>query len=146
VELSAKDGVQVPFQHKEIDFVAMRGGDLILAECKESAHHLSDPGEAAEFARQLGSLARLADHLGASQLVVTSSTPFPDDKETLLSGVPSGRSVDIALLDDRDLLDPDFVLHPLNYPEVASQRTDRPEGRDADYLDWVRRSVADQSV
>jgi hypothetical protein len=60
--------------------------------------------------------------------------------------VPSRHSVDIAWLDDRDLLDPDFVLHPLNYPEVASQRTDRPEGRDADYLDWVRRSVADQSV
>jgi hypothetical protein len=146
VELSAKDGVQVPFQHKEIDLVAMRGGDLILAECKESAHHLSDPGEAAEFARQLGSLARLADHLGATQFLVTSSTPFPDHKGALLSEVPSRHSVDFVWLEDRDLLDPDFVLHPLNYPQVASQHTDRPEGWDADYLDWVRRSVTNQDV
>jgi hypothetical protein len=146
VEIKARDGANVLFQHKEIDLVAMRGGDLILAECKESAHHLSDPGEAAEFARQLRGLVRLADHLGASHLLVTSSTPFPNDKELLLSEVPSRHSVEIVWLDDRDLLDPDFVLHPLSYPEVKNRRPDSPEGWDADYLDWVWHSVADQSV
>ena len=91
-------------------------------------------------------MATLADHLGATQVLITSSTPFPNDKGALLSEVPSRRSVDFIWLDDRDLLDPDFVLHPLNYPEVANQRTDRPEDWDADYLDWVRRRVTNQGI
>jgi hypothetical protein len=146
VELKAKDGADVPFQHKEIDLVAMRGGDLILVECKESVDHLSEHGEAAAFARQLGDLVVLADHLGASQVLAASSTPFPDDKETLIADVPSQRSVQITWLDSRDLLDPDFPLHPLRYPEVADRRIDRPEGWDTDYLDWVRRSITNQDV
>jgi hypothetical protein len=77
---------------------------------------------------------------------ITSSTPFPDVKETLLADVPSRHSVEITWLDGRDLLDPDFVLHPLNYPEVATQRTERPEGWDADYMDWVRRRVTNQGI
>jgi hypothetical protein len=146
VELRAKDGVDVPFEHKEIDLVAMRGGNLILAECKESARPFSEPGEAAAFARQLGDLVELADQLGASHLLVASSTAFPEDKAPLLAEAPSRHSVEIIWLDGRDLLDPDFVLHPLNYPEVATQRTERPEGWDADYLDWVRRRVTNQGI
>jgi hypothetical protein len=146
VELRAKEGADVKFDHKEIDLVAMRGGDLILAECKESAHPLSESGEAAAFARQLKDLVELADHLEASKLLVASSTAFPEDKAPLLCEALSRHSVEIIWLDGRDLLDPDFVLHPLNYPQVASQRTDRPEGLDVDYLDWVRRSVTNQDV
>jgi hypothetical protein len=146
VELKAKDGADVPFQHKEIDLVAMRGGDLILAECKESVDHLSDHGEAGEFAKQLGDLVVLADHLGASQLLVASSTPFPDDKESLVADVPSRLSVQITWLDGRDLLDPGFPLDPLRYPEVADRRIEMPEGWDEDYLDWVRRSITNQDA
>jgi hypothetical protein len=79
------------------------------------AANLSDLGEAAAFARQLRDLAVLAYHLEASQLLVTSSTSFPDDKEPLLTEVPSRSTVNIVWLDDHDLLDPDFVLHPLRY-------------------------------
>jgi hypothetical protein len=52
VEIRAKNGAKVPFAHKELDLVAMRHGDLILAECKESTEHLSKPEEASLFARQ----------------------------------------------------------------------------------------------
>jgi hypothetical protein len=76
----------------------------------------------------LGDLVVLAEHLGASRVLAASPTAFPEDKGSLISEVPSHSSVDIIWLDDRDLLDPDFVLHPLNYPEVADRRTERPEG------------------
>jgi hypothetical protein len=77
LEVRAKDGADVPFAHKEVDLVAMLGDALILAECKESAEHLSNSKGASEFARQLGDLVELSDHLGASQLLVSSSTCFP---------------------------------------------------------------------
>jgi hypothetical protein len=146
VELRAKDGADVPFEHKEVDIVAMRGGNLILAECKESALPLSEPEEAAEFARQLGDLIVLADHLGASQVLATSSTAFPEDKSSLLAEVPSWLSVDIIWLDDHDLLDPNIFLHPLNLPAATGGRAHKPEGWDTDYLDWVRRSVTKQGA
>jgi len=144
LEIRAKDGADVPFAHKEVDLVAMLGDVLILAECKESAEHLSNSKGASEFARQLGDLVELSDHLGASQLLVSSSTCFPDDKTTLLSEVPADRSVDIVWLDSRDLLDPNIVLHPLRHQTAAGWRADKPEGWANDYLDWVRRSVANK--
>jgi hypothetical protein len=86
----------------------------------------------------------LADHLGASHVLVASPSAFPDDKGPLLSDVPRRHTVDIVWLDDRDLLDPDFVLHPLRYPEVRLQRAERPKGWDIDYLNWVQLSVTSE--
>lgn len=146
VELRAKDGVDVPFEHKEIDLVAMRGGNLILAECKESALPFSEPEEAAAFARQLGDLTVLADHLGASQVLAASSTAFPDDKDPLLAEVSPNSSVNIVWLDEHDLLDPHMFFHPLNHPTASGERADKPEGWDTDYLDWARRSVANRGA
>jgi hypothetical protein len=144
VELTAKEGADVPFDHKEIDLVATRRGELILAECKESAEHLSEPGEASLFAEQLRDLVVLAEHLGASQLLVASSTVFPDDKGSLLDGVPANRAVDIGWLDGRDLLDPNVFMHPLSFPSATGERVGKPERWEDDYLDWVRRGVADR--
>jgi hypothetical protein len=124
----------------------MRGGDLILAECKESAESLSDPGEASLFARQLGDLVVLADHLEASQLLVASSTTFPDDKDALLAEVPEDHLVDIGWLDGYDLLDPNIFLHPLSHPTASGERINKPEGWETDYLDWARRSVTNHTA
>ncbi len=146
VEVRAKEGVDVPFAHKEIDLVAMRGSNLILAECKESTEHLSEPGEASLFAGQLGDLVVLADHLGASQLLVASSSMFPEHKDPLLADVPADHSVDIGWMDGHELLDPNFFLHPLSHPTAMGQRANKPEGWKNDYLDWVRRSVTGQTV
>ena len=146
VELRVKDGAHVPFEHKEIDLVAIRGGNLILAECKESASPFSEPEEAAAFARQIGELVVLADHLGALQVLAASPTAFPEDKDPLLAEVPPDSSVDIVWLDDYDLLDPHPYFHPLNYPTATGDRADKPEGWDKDYLDWVRRSVTNQAL
>ncbi len=146
VELKAKERADVPFENKEVDLVAMRGGKLILAECKESARPFSEPEEAASFARQLADMVVLAEHLGASQVLVASPTAFPDDKDVLLAETPAGHSVDIGWLDDHDLLDPNLYLHPLNHPRAAGQRIGKPEGWETGYLDWAVRSVADQTA
>jgi hypothetical protein len=141
VELRAKEGADVPFAHKEIDLVAMRGSALILAECKESAESLSEPEEASLFARQLGDLVVLADHLGASILLVASPSVFPKDKGALLAEVPADHTVRIDWLDSHDLLDPSIFLHPLSHPTATGERASKPEGWENDYLDWARRSV-----
>ncbi len=145
VEIRAKEGVEVPFDHREIDLVAMRGGELILAECKESAEHLSELKEASLFARQLGDLAVLAEHLGASRLLVASSTEFPEDKDALLAETPSDASVEINWLDAYDLLDPNIILHPLSHPTATGERDRKPERWETSYLDWVRRGVTGQT-
>jgi len=146
VEIKAKDVAEVPFGHKEIDLVAMRGGDLILAECKESARPFSEPEEAAAFARQMGDLVVLADHLGASKLLAASSTAFPEDKDPLLAEVSPRSSVDIVWPDDYDLLDPNFIMNPFHHPTATSRRVSKREGWDTDYLDWARRSVTNQGA
>jgi hypothetical protein len=143
VELRAKEGADVPFANKEIDLVAMRGSSLVLAECKETTEILSEPDEVASFARQVGDLVVLADHLGAAHLLVTSSTTLPEDKGPLLGEVPAKRSVEISWLDGHHLLDPNFILHPLSHPPVTGERYEKPEGWETDYLDWARRSVTD---
>ena len=142
VELQAKEGACVPYVKKEIDLVALRGRDLVLAECKESTEHLAVPEKAAEFASQLADTVVLADHLGASQLLIASSTTFPVQKETLLRGVPADHSVELVWLDGRDLLDPHFFANPLAFLG-AGGGAGKPEGSETDYLDWVRRSVTD---
>lgn len=144
-ELRAKEGADVPFEHKEIDLVASRGSSLILAECKESAESLSEPEEASLFASQLGDLAVLADHLKASQLLVTTSTAFPDDKDAFLAEIPADCSIDIDWLDGYDLLDPNIFLHPLRHPTATDERIGKPDGWETNYLDWARRSVTDQN-
>lgn len=146
IELKAKEGADVPFDHREIDLVAIRGGELILAECKESAKPFSDPGEAASFARQLGDIVVLAEHLGASQVLAASPTAFPDNKDVLLANMPSECSVDVGWLDDHDLLDPNLYLHPLSHPTATGERIGKPEGWETDYLNWTSRSVADQTA
>jgi hypothetical protein len=142
IELKAKEGADVPFPNKEIDLVAMRGESLILAECKESTEHLAQEEDSTRFARQLGDLVKLADHLGASLLLEASSTTFPEDKSPLLKEVPTDHLVDLRWLDGHDLLDPNFILHPLSYPPATGERINKPEGWEEDYLDWVRRTVA----
>lgn len=139
VKLEAKKGAGVPFPEKEIDLVVVRGEDLILTECKESTGHLAK--EEAEFAGQLGDLVKLADHLGASLVLGTSSTAFPEDKGPLLREVPADHSVEIGWLDGHDLLDPNLYLHPLAHPPATGGRIGKPEGWEAGYLDWVRTSV-----
>ena len=146
VELRAKEEAAIRLEHKEIDLVAMLGGDLILAECKESVRPFSDPGEAAAFARQLGDLVVLADYLGASQVLAASPTAFPEDKAPLLSEVPARTSVEIVWLDDHALLDPNIMVHPLNHPIVRNERAGKPEGWETDYLEEVRWSVTDQTA
>jgi hypothetical protein len=121
----------------------MRGSSLVLAECKETTEILSEPDEVASFARQVGDLVVLADHLGAAHLLVTSSTTLPEDKGPLLGEVPAQRSVEISWLDGHHLLDPNFILHPLSHPPVTGERYEKPEGWETDYLDWARRSVTD---
>lgn len=130
VELKAKEGASVPFPHKEIDLVTMVDGSLVLAECKESTGYLHDSEKASRFARELADSVVLADHLGASRLVMASSTTFPDDKAPLLRKVPEGHSVELLWLDERDLLDPHF-LNPLSFQGAGGSK---PEGWEADYL------------
>ncbi len=127
VELKAKGGADVPFDKKEIDLVAMRGRELILAECKESAKPFSQPGEATSFARQLGDLVVLAEHLGASRVLAASPTQFPDDKGVLLATVPADGSVDVDWLDDHDLLDPQHLPAPPKPPD-GDRRARRQAG------------------
>lgn len=146
IEIKAKNGAAVPFPKKEIDLVVMRGGSLILAECKESTKHLAQEGEAAEFARQFGELVKLADHLGASLLLGASSTTFPENESLLLREIPAGHSVEIGWLDGYDLLNPNLFSLSLYHPKPRGEHTDKPEGWKTDYLDWVRRSVADLTV
>lgn len=146
IEITAKEGADVPFPHKEIDLVAMMGGTLIIAECKESAGHLAKPEKVSEFAQQLGDVVVLADHLEAARVLVASSTPFPEDKDQLVAEVPAEHSVDIRWLDSHDLLDPNVILHPLAHPTADGERIDKPEGWEDDYLEWVRTSVADQTI
>ncbi len=145
IEITAKEGAEVPFTHKEIDLVAMMGGTLILAECKESAGHLEDPEKASEFAHQLGDMIVLADHLGAAQVLVASPTHFPEDKDPLIAQIPAEHSVKISWLDSRDLLDPNVMFHPLAFPTADGSRIDKPVGWKNDYRDWIRRSVTDQT-
>lgn len=146
IELKAKEGADVPFENKEIDLVALRGNSLILAECKESGETLSDPTEASLFARQLGDLVVLADHLDAEQLLITSSTTFPENKESLIGEVPAGYSVELTWLDGYDLLDPNLVLHPLAHPLPTGERHNKPSGWEIGYLDWVWRSTTDRTA
>lgn len=142
VELKAKAGARVPFFKKEVDLVALRGDDLVLAECKESTEHLAVPEKAAEFARQLADTVVLADHLSASQLLVASSTAFPVDKETLLHEVPDNHSVELSWLDGHDLLDPHFFANPLMFPG-ASGGAGKPDRWDEEYLGLLRQGLTD---
>jgi hypothetical protein len=147
VELTAKEGASVPFAHKEVDLVALRGSDLLLAECKESTEHLAVPEKAARFARQLADSAALADHLGASRLLVASSTAFPRDKSPLLREVPAGRSVELVWLDGRHLLDPFFTANPLSFPRAevpgADDYVGKPDNWGQEYLELLGASLAD---
>lgn len=131
VELRAKKGARVPFSKKELDLVALRGRDLVLAECKESTEHLAKPEKASKFARQLADTIVLADYLGASQLLVSSSTTFPVEKEALLQEVFADHFVELLWLDGRDLLDPHFFANSLTFPG-ASGGAGKPEGWDED--------------
>jgi hypothetical protein len=144
VELTAKEGACVPFPKKEVDLVALRGRDLVLAECKESTEYLAAPEKAAQFARQLADTVALADHLGAAELLVASSTTFPVGKETLLREVPDNHSVKLLWLDGSDLLDPYFFANPLTFPG-ASDGARKPKGWDEEYLELLRRDLADTS-
>jgi hypothetical protein len=133
VELQAQQGTSVPFPHKEIDLVVLNGSNLIFAECKESTEHLNKPEKTSKFARQLADSVVLADHLGASRLIIASSTMFPIDKETLLSEAPTGHSVEVHWMDGRHLLDPDYFTNPLSFPRPDGG-VSKPEGWEAGYL------------
>lgn len=141
VELKAKKGARVPFPKKEIDLVALSGGELVLAECKESTEHLASSEKADEFARQLADTVALADHLGASRLLVASSTTFPVKAEVLLREVTAGHSVELTWLDGRDLLDPSYFANPLAF-RGAGGRAGKPEGRDEEYLELLRKGLS----
>jgi hypothetical protein len=132
----------VPFPKKELDLVALRGRDLVLAECKESTEHLAEPEKASEFARQRADTIVLADYLGASQLLVASSTTFPAEKEALLQEAPADCSVELLWLDGRDLLDPHFFANPLTFLG-ASGGAGKPEGWDEVNLQSLRIGLAD---
>jgi hypothetical protein len=145
VELRAKQGACVPFPKKELDLVALRGRDLVLAECKESTEHLAEPkkaSELSEFVRQLADTIVLPDHLGASKLLVASSTTFPVEKEVLLQEAPANHSVELLWLDGRDLLDPHRFANPLAFLG-ASNGASKPEGWDEEYLESLRIDLAD---
>jgi hypothetical protein len=145
VEIKAKKGARVPYPKKEIDLVALRGRDLVLTECKESTEHLAESEKAAEFARQIADTVVLADHLGASHLLLASSTMYPVEKETLLRETPADHSVEVSWLDGHDLLDPHYFANPLAF-EGASGGADKPKGWDKEYLELLRRSLVDGSV
>lgn len=144
VELKAKKGARVPFPKKELDLVALRGRDLVLAECKESTEHLEAPEKATVFARQLADTVGLADHLGASELLIASSTTFPVEEEALLREVPGDHSVELSWLDGRDLLDPHFFANPLAF-SGARGGAGKPEKWDEEYLELLRSDLADPS-
>lgn len=145
VVLKANEGASVPYPEKEVDLVALHGRDLVLAECKESTEHLAEPEKAAGFARQIAEMVVLADHLGASQLLIASSTVYPVEKATLLRETPADHSVEVSWLDGHDLLDPHHFANPLAF-EGASSGADKPEGWDKEYLELLRRSLVDGSV
>ena len=88
----------------------------------------------------------LAEHLGASRLLITSSTEFPEDKGALLAEVPPEGSAEIGWLDAYDLLDPNTFLHPLFHPTATGERVGKPAGWETGYLDWARRSVVGPSA
>jgi hypothetical protein len=141
VVLKAKEGARVPYPEKEVDLVALHGRDLVLAECKESTEHLAEPEKAAKFARQIAEMVVLADYLGASQLLIASSTVYPVEKATLLREIPADHSVELTWLDSHDLLDPHYFANPL-----AFEGANKPEGWDKEYLELLRRSLVDGSV
>jgi hypothetical protein len=145
IEIKAKEGARVPYPKKEIDLVALRGRGLMLAECKESTEHLAVPEKADAFTRKIAETVILADHLGASRLLVASSTMYPVEKATLLREAPADHSVEVTWLDGRDLLDPHYFANPLAL-EGASSGADKPEGWDKEYLELLRRSLVDGSV
>jgi hypothetical protein len=144
VEITARKGAHVPYPKKEIDLVALHGRELVLAECKESTEHLAKPENAAKFAHQIAEEVALADHLGASQLLVASATLYPVEKETLLRETPADHSVKVSWLDSRDLLDPHYFANSLAF-EGASIGVDKPEGWDEEYLELLRQSLTDAS-
>jgi hypothetical protein len=145
VVLKAKEGARVPYPEKEVDLVALHGRDLVLAECKESTEHLAEPEKAAKFARQIAEMVVLADHLGASQLLIASSTVYPVEKATLLRETPADHSVEVTWLDGHDLLDPHYFANLLAF-KGASSGADKPEGWDKEYLELLRRCLVDGSV
>jgi hypothetical protein len=100
----------VPLDKIEVDLMAIRLGKLILVECKESGERLVEPNEAREFSGQLARLARLAEHLAASRLVVATSTTFPEDKEPLLVGLTEGWAQKVEWWDADRLLDPPRLI------------------------------------
>lgn len=110
VEYKATIGAAVPIDRGEIDLVAMRRGQLILVECKESGEHLSNPVEAKELSNQLGNLAVLGEHLNASRIVVATATAFPEDKDSLLDQVSPDWADRIEWWDSSELLDPALPL------------------------------------
>jgi hypothetical protein len=125
--------------------VALHGRDLVLAECKESTEYLAEPQKAARFARQIAEIVVLADHLGASQLLIASSTVYSVEIATLLRETPADHSVEVSWLDGHDLLDPHYFANPLAF-EGASSGAGKPEGWDKEYLELLRRSLVDGSV
>jgi len=124
--------------------VALHGRDLVLAECKESTEYLAEPEKAAGFARQIAEMVVLADHLGASQLLIASSTVYPVEKATLLRETPADHSVEVTWLDGHDLLDPHYVANPLDSREQAAEQTSRKDGtkNTSNYCEGVSWTVA----
>ncbi len=129
VELIARDGVEVPVDHVEVDLVALRHGKPILVECKESGESLHDPERASAFATQLAGLAALAKHLGASRIVNATPTAFPEDKTPLMEQMPQDLEVEVEWWEGENLLDP--------YP--IERR--RGEGWPEEYLDLILRGL-----
>jgi hypothetical protein len=125
VELIARDGVEVPVDHIEVDLVALRHGRPILVECKESGESLQDPEQASAFAVQLAGLAALAKHLGASRIVNATPNAFPEDKTALVEQMPQGAGVEVEWWDGASLLDP--------YPIERRRGAGWPE----EYLDLI---------
>lgn len=137
VRLRAKAGAAVPVEQvDDIDLVAIRGSKLILAECKESAEFLKEPEQVSKFANQLSKLYTVAHHMGASQLIVATSTRWPEEKGPLLKGVSDNSSVEIEWWDEAYVLDPHFAFPQVSYPGAAL-----PEGWTDTYLDWVASSL-----
>jgi hypothetical protein len=129
VELVARDGVEVPVGHVEVDLVVLRHGRPMLVECKESGESLHDPGQASAFATQLAGLAVLAEHLGATRVVNATPDRFPEDKTALMEQMPRDSRVEVEWWDGADLLDP--------YP--IERR--RGEGWPEEYLDLILRGL-----
>ena len=138
VKLRRKAGGSVPVEEvDDIDVVVMRNDKLILVECKESAEFLDEPANVPKFAKQLSKRYEVASHMGASHLIVATSTRWPPEKGPLLQDVPSNPSVEIQWWDERYLLDPHFA-----FPRVSHPGAETPEGWADMYLDWVARNLA----